>query len=61
MLTLSVQSTPGSPTRTSITHKFRQKEDHEKDDPVDDQHRSFEAAGTESVKVNDADTMFGWA
>jgi hypothetical protein len=44
-----------SPARRSFTHKSRKREDEEKHEPVEDQCQSFEATGTESETVNNAE------
>jgi hypothetical protein len=39
-----------SPATALFAHKSPKREGSEKNEPVEDQHQSFEAAGTESVK-----------
>ena len=52
---VSCLRTPVSPVKTPLRHKSCEREGGEKHEPVHDQNQSFEAAGLESVKVNDAD------
>ncbi len=37
--------------KTPLTHKSREEEGGDQDEPVDDRHQSFEAAGLEYVEV----------